>query len=245
MATLTAGDKKLIDSIVAAYVEPRAYDAIELFRDLVLRELLGAMRQGRPLGDLIHSIKNRLKDPDHLRDKLARKLLDCKEKGKRFAVTPQNLRTQITDLAGCRILHLHTRQMDKLHSTLLQLIQEAQWVLVEPPFAYVWDEEHKVYFKSIGIRVRANDRLYSSVHYVVMANRKEKITCEIQVRTLADELWGEMDHRLNYPHRHPSTACREQLAALARVTSGCGRLVDAIVASNDEWEANQKRGRRA
>ena len=56
------------------------------------------------------------------------------------------------------------------------------------------------------------------------------------MRTLADEIWGEIDHKLNYPHEHSNIACREQIRVLARVTSSCSRLVDAIVTTNEEWE---------
>jgi len=50
------------------------------------------------------------------------------------------------------------------------------------------------------------------------------MTCELQVRTLAEELWGEVDHKLNYPHKAETVACIQQLRALARSTSAAGRL---------------------
>jgi putative GTP pyrophosphokinase len=84
--------------------------------------------------------------------------------------------------------------------------------------------------------------MYSSVHYVAQPNtRPPLVTIEIQVRTLADEIWGEIDHKLNYPHPHKSVACREQIRALARVTSSCSRLVDAIVTSDEDWERTRKK----
>ncbi|MFS8087325.1 MAG: (p)ppGpp synthetase, partial [Acidobacteriota bacterium] len=110
----------------------------------------------------------------------------------------------------------------------------------EQPFANVWDEESRAYFEAIGIKTDFNPRLYSSVHYVIQPRSKAEITCEIQVRTLADEIWGEIDHKINYPHQHESLACREQIKALARVASSCSRLVDSIVASHRDWE--EKRG---
>ena len=70
--------------------------------------------------------------------------------------------------------------------------------------------------------------MYTTVHYDIVANQRKKITCEIQVRTLMEELWGEVSHRINYPKESPSTSCRDQLKVLARLTSGCGRLVDSI-----------------
>jgi ppGpp synthetase/RelA/SpoT-type nucleotidyltranferase len=68
-------------------------------------------------------------------------------------------------------------------------------------------------------------------------NKKTKYTCEIQVRTLMEEVWGQVDHTLNYPHRTQHLGCREQLAALARATSSCTRLVDSIFRSYDDAEA--------
>jgi putative GTP pyrophosphokinase len=76
------------------------------------------------------------------------------------------------------------------------------------------------------------------VHYVLKPNRKA--TSELQVRTLLEEVWGEVDHELNYPHESTILACREQLAALARATWSCNRLIDAIYrtkADADQREA--------
>lgn len=70
--------------------------------------------------------------------------------------------------------------------------------------------------------------MYTTVHYDVVANRETGIRCELQVRTLMDEVWAEVSHRVNYPMDSPSATCQDQLKVLARLTSGCGRLVDSI-----------------
>jgi putative GTP pyrophosphokinase len=54
------------------------------------------------------------------------------------------------------------------------------------------------------------------------------VTCEIQVRTLFEEIWGEIDHTLNYPDTTASVACKEQLRVLAKLASTGTRLADAI-----------------
>lgn len=186
-----------------------------------------------------------MKDPEHLKRKLLRKIGERRRaRDGRLLPTPGDLSLWVTDLAGCRLLHLHTKQMEEIHKVLLELIAEAQCELFEDPFAYVWDDEWRRYFQDIGIKTKPNPRLYSSVHYVIRPNNKTKTTCEIQVRTLADELWGEIDHKLNYPEPHGSIACREQITVLARLTSSCGRLVDSIIASDREFEGNQRRRRR-
>jgi putative GTP pyrophosphokinase len=46
-----------------------------------------------------------------------------------------------------------------------------------------------------------------------------------------EEVWGEVDHKVNYPHESKSVACVEQIKALARSTSAATRLVDSIFAT--------------
>lgn len=50
-----------------------------------------------------------------------------------------------------------------------------------------------------------------------------------------EEVWGEVDHSINYPHKTESLPCREQIKALARATSSCSRLVDSIFTSFDDY----------
>jgi ppGpp synthetase/RelA/SpoT-type nucleotidyltranferase len=62
----------------------------------------------------------------------------------------------------------------------------------------------------------------------VEANKKTKITFEIQVRTLMEEVWGEVSHRVGYEDEGYDPAIEDQLNVLARLTSGSTRLVDCI-----------------
>jgi len=233
---------KQVDKLVSTYKNDAT---IRRFLRTLVTQIQDAVEKDGPLAGLVHSFKYRMKDPEHLRDKLVRKLVEQRDAGHRAVLpVPENLNLAVTDLAGCRLLHLHTKQMQDIHTVLLRLIAEAQCDLFEGPFAYVWDDEWRKYFQEIGIRTKPNPRLYSSVHYVIRPNNKAKTTCEIQVRTLADEIWGEIDHKLNYPSPHGSLACREQITALARLTSSCGRLVDSIMASDRAFESDHpKRSR--
>jgi len=43
-------------------------------------------------------------------------------------------------------------------------------------------------------------------------------------RTFSEEIWGEVDHKFNYPHPIESFACGEQIKVLARVASSYTRL---------------------
>lgn len=177
---------------------------------------------------LVHSTKARLKDPEHLRKKLARKYLAALQAGEDVSIDCANLFQKVTDLVGVRLLHLHTRQLERIHPSILEAFEEARTPLVEAPFARTWDDESRGFFKSLGLETQSSPSLYTSVHYVIQSNSKTIFTAEIQVRTLAEELWGEVDHAMNYPEQCQVAACREQIKVLARVTSSCTRLVDSI-----------------
>ena len=192
------------------------------------------------LKSLIHSIKCRAKEPSHLADSLQRKALRALKEGKAFDITEDNVFDIVPDLAGVRLLHLHMRQMERLHPLLVKVIKDEGYVLVGKPEAKTWDLEYETMFKELGLKVERSESLYTSVHYVIKQNSTTRRLCELQVRTLAEEVWGGISHTINYPCETDSVACKEQLKVLARVVSGCSRLVDSIVASYEDHEARRR-----
>jgi ppGpp synthetase/RelA/SpoT-type nucleotidyltranferase len=180
------------------------------------------------LANLVHSHTLRTKDPEHLAAKLARKASLSIAQSQPFDITADNLFQRIEDLAGLRLLHLHGSQMPDINRLIRTILDEHRYTLVRKPVAYTWDQEAADEFKAMGITPHHNPKSYTSVHYIIKANQKTDSRCELQVRTLMEELWGEVSHSLDYPEESDSRACREQLKALARLTSGCTRLVDAI-----------------
>jgi len=193
------------------------------------------------LKKLIHSVKSRPKDPTHLYDKLIRKATKAVSEGKPFKITADNVFDEIPDLAGVRLLHLNMRQMEQIHPLIMKIFVDEGYVVEGEPEAKTWDYEYEQMFLSFGnLKVIRNESLYTSVHYVVKQNSSSRRLCELQVRTLAEEVWGEVSHTINYPHETDSVACKEQLKVLARVVSATSRLVDSIVAS---YMDHQQRGK--
>ncbi len=192
------------------------------------------------LKKLIHSLKWRTKEPSHLADSLRRKARRALKEGKTFDINEGNVFEKVPDLAGVRLLHLHMRQMEKLHPMLLEVIKYEGYVLVGTPEAKTWDLEYETMFKTLRLKVKRDESLYTSVHYVIKQNSTTRRLCELQVRTLAEEVWGEISHTVNYPRETDSVACKEQLKVLARVVSGCSRLVDSIVASYEDHKARRR-----
>jgi putative GTP pyrophosphokinase len=134
---------------------------------------------------------------------------------------------------------LHTRQVKEIDRILKDIFQEHRFEVLEGPFARTWDDESREYFEGIGIEAQKSDTMYTSVHYVLSSNSVTTQTCEVQVRTLMEEVWGEVDHQVNYPHKNEHVACREQIRALARVTSSATRLVDSIFATVEDLETRE------
>jgi putative GTP pyrophosphokinase len=171
----------------------------------------------------VHSVKSRLKDSGHLKDKIVRKQADGDP------ITAENLFARVTDLAGVRVLHLYQEQSRAIHAAILDKVEnERDWVFNEPPRAYTWDPEAQGFFAGMGLEVQVKDSLYTSVHYLVRPRADSPHCCEIQVRTLFEEIWGEVDHTLNYPNPTDIVACREQLRVLTKVVGAGSRLVDSI-----------------
>jgi putative GTP pyrophosphokinase len=180
---------------------------------------------------LVHSVRSRLKDPAHLREKVVRKWNDG-------PISPTTLHSRITDLAGVRVLHFHTSQFPRIHELIECHISEHNWFLHEDPKAYGWDPDALKIFRGCGIKTIEKDE-YTSVHYVVRPHEESDLTCEIQVRTLFEEIWGEIDHVINYPRGTDSDSCREQLKVLAKLASTGTKLADSIFLT---WKAHMLHG---
>lgn len=175
-----------------------------------------------PVDPVIHSYKTRLKDRNHLAEKIRRKLAAGRD------ITPDNLFLQITDLAGVSILHLFQGDFAKIDAVIRSKVAEGDWVLGERAKAYSWDPEAVNFFKTFDLEVEQKESFYTSAHYLIKPRHDSPICCELQVRTLFEEIWGEVDHLLNYPTPSPILACQEQLKVLSKIVGGGSRLLDSI-----------------
>ena len=230
---LAREDRQRIDRAIKHFVEHR-----HLFVTFA-ESLVPCFTNHPQLGKLIQFIKYRIKDEDSLRAKLERLTVSAAPGLMNDPVNELNLFEKISDLAGLRIIHLHTDQLKIIHSLILEILREQQYAIAGSPTAYYWDVEYKELFENIGLKTEPRGTMYTTVHYDIVANQRTKIKCELQVRSLVDEVWGEVSHRINYPTKSPSTTCQDQLKVLARLTSGCGRLVDSIFKTHHEAQRRE------
>ncbi|MDA8002178.1 MAG: RelA/SpoT domain-containing protein [Alphaproteobacteria bacterium] len=223
---LTKKETQQIDSAVALFESNKTlFDAFAM-------ALCTHLTENSKLSPYIHFIKYRVKTPESLRMKLERKACKRKREGKKPDINCDNLFTKITDLAGVRILHLHTEQMQEINTLICDTLREQHYSLLEGPTAKCWDLEYERIFKEFGIDTTNTESMYISVHYIIGVSETRWPIVELQVRTLMDEVWGEVSHRVDYPVKSTVQSCRDQLKVLARLTSGCVRLVDSIFKSS-------------
>lgn len=175
---------------------------------------------------IVHSIRSRLKDEGHLLRKLSRK--ECGD----GPTTEENLFERVTDLAGVRVLHLFQDEFAVIDAFVRRQVDSGDWRFFERPKAYSWDPEAKDFFSAFDLDVKLKETFYTSVHYVVQPNSNTPAKCEVQVRTLFEEVWGEIDHAINYPEQSVSPDCREQIRVLSKLVSAGSRLTDSIYRSH-------------
>jgi ppGpp synthetase/RelA/SpoT-type nucleotidyltranferase len=230
---LTKPILKQIDDAVKCY-ENRYQD----YANLTMR-VLNDFTNTSDFKDIIHSSKSRTKAPDNLRGKLIRKAEKAKSNNKKFNITQKNLFKKIHDLSGVRFLYIHTKEIELIDTIIMETLDFYNYTLAEVPVAHTWDIENQKLFENAGFETELRETMYTSVHYIINPDYDANMYCEIQVRTLTDELWGEVSHKINYPDETDSVSCQEQLLALARIASGCTRLVDSIFTTYEDHKANQ------
>jgi ppGpp synthetase/RelA/SpoT-type nucleotidyltranferase len=168
---------------------------------------------------VVHSINYRLKDPEHLMSKIVRKRLENPD----APIDIGNYQDRITDLIGIRALHLFKEDWIRIHRYL-----QENWELAEQPVAYVreGDSERILEFyreNQCGVEFHAFG--YRSVHYLLATSpNRRRFVIEMQVRTLFEEAWGEIDHTVRYPYNLDN----DVLARLSSILNSISGNADEI-----------------
>ncbi|MGV5361238.1 RelA/SpoT domain-containing protein [Pseudomonas aeruginosa] len=220
-------EKKVFDSAINHYRSN--FGDIEMW----MRNVFDFFNRHPEVRKHVHSVKYRLKDPEHLHEKLHRKWDEDNP------ITADNLFERITDLAGVRVLLLHQQKFSELKGLIDNRLKRREWYLVEDPKAYTWDPEAKSYFESLGYSVLFKPSFYTSLHYVIKQHEESPYSCEVQIRTLFEEIWGEVDHSINYPKSTQNAACRDQIMVLAKLIGAGSRLVDSIFSTHEATKSQE------
>lgn len=143
--------------------------------------------------DKVHSTRYRLKDPEHLIEKIIRK----KVKNPVLDITPDNYCDIITDLIGVKVLHLFKEDWESIHDYIIET-----WDLVEQPKAHIREGDATSTFEEKSCQIVKHPFGYRSVHYLLsLKPSKNLMVAELQVRTIFEEAWSEIDHQIRYPYQ--------------------------------------------
>lgn len=180
---------------------------------------------------MIHSVKSRIKEPDRLIEKIIRKTEDRKLKyGDDFQFTLDNYKNEINDLIGIRVIHIFKDQWQDIHEFITKT-----WKVIEVT-ANVREGDNTKKFEELDIEVKSRISGYRSVHYLVeFYPTNEKVIAEIQVRTIFEEGYGEIDHKLRYSHIEIPEILKSNLLLFNRIVGSADEMASLINDLNKEW----------
>ncbi len=176
-----------------------------------------------------HSVKTRIKESDHLIEKIIRKSLENSE----VRIAIDNYRNIVIDLAGVRVMHLFKNDWDDIHEYIIN-----EWETIEKPKAYIREGDEKNRYTDKGCVVENHPYGYRSVHYIIKTQpTKEPVIVEIQVRTIFEEAWSEIDHKMRYPYDKDNPILMPYLKifnGLAGSADGMGSYIQYLKGKIDE-----------
>lgn len=174
------------------------------------------------VSDVVHSAKRRAKSEESLAKKIEIKRAEGRQ------ITSDNIFKEITDIYAVRLIHLYPQDISVIHRAIERHAQAKDWVFAEKPKAYTWDPESKDFLQGLGLKCSIKPSYYTSVHYLLRPRKDAVATCELQVRSLLEEVWGEADHKAKYKKGIQDLRVDEHLAVLARLVGAGSRLMSAL-----------------
>lgn len=185
----------------------------------------------------IHSVKSRVKEPEHVIEKIIRKTPDRKKKyGENFQFTVENYKEQITDLIGVRAIHIFKEEWEEIHRFITNM-----WKVVEIT-ANVREGDDTKRFEELNIQIHSRKSGYRSVHYLIESfPTNHRVIAEIQVRTIFEEGYGEIDHQLRYSHNQIPEVLALNLLLLNRIVGSSDEMASLINMLNRNWTEMEKK----
>jgi len=163
----------------------------------------------------VHSVRWRVKDPHHLVEKIIRKKAEGSQKYE--SISLENYSEVVTDLIGIRALHLFKGDFPEIHRSISETWEPREAIA----FVRKGDsDEFSALYKELNLGIEDHPQGYRSVHYIVETKlTKQLVNCELQIRTIFEEGWSEIDHKIRYPSFSDEPLIRDFLTVFNRL---CG-----------------------
>lgn len=172
----------------------------------------------------IHFVKSRVKESERLIEKVIRKTPERQEmNGRDFQFTVDNYKEEITDLIGIRAIHIFKEDWEDIHNFISNT-----WKIIEIT-ANVRDGDDTQGFEELNIKINSRKSGYRSVHYLIeFFPTSQKVIAEIQVRTIFEEGYGEIDHQLRYSHKQIPAILASNLLLFNRIAGSSDEMASFI-----------------
>jgi putative GTP pyrophosphokinase len=151
------------------------------------------------------SIEGRVKDREECLSKFTRKYRTALESSK----TPYTVREKITDLIGLRVVCLYEDDVEQISEAISR---EFEVLDITDKIAQVEGTEDSFGYKGLHLDLRLNAARQGMPEYRVHA----EYPFELQIRTVVQDSWSIIDHRIKYKKSIPNDLKRRinTLAAL-------------------------------
>lgn len=216
-------EKFLIDNKIDWSELEKIYDDYSMYRksyETQANLIANILREHKK----VHSVKARVKDENHLIEKIIRKTEDRRKKyGQDFNFTLDNYKDEITDLVGIRVIHIFKEDWQEIHNFITKMWNVKEIV------ANIRKGDNIKTFEELGIEVCSRLSGYRSVHYLVESYpTTEKVITEVQVRTIFEEGYGEIDHQLRYSLNEIPEILEQNLMLLNRIAGSSDEMASLI-----------------
>ena len=183
----------------------------------------------------VHSTQYRMKDPEHLLEKIIRK----KRKNPELDITKDNYCDVITDLTGVKVLHLFKADWETIHRYITET-----WDLIEKPKANIREGDGTDSFEEKNCQIVRHPFGYRSVHYLLaLRPAKNLMVAELQVRTIFEEAWSEIDHHIRYPYQVDNPILGNYLEIFNRLAGSADEMGSFIKLLDGELKRTEEKHR--
>lgn len=185
----------------------------------------------------VHSVRWRIKDTEHLLEKIVRK---CSEKSDKYhEISVENYFSKVTDLIGVRALHLFKDDCEYIDKAIRK-----GWPLAETPIIYTrkGDDASEDRFIKEEFTHQEHPKGYRSIHYIISTQPQLRpVLAEVQVRTIFEEGWSEIDHRVRYPNFSRNQLVEYFLAIFNRLAGQADEMGSFVKVLAEDLENTESR----
>ncbi|MFW1939525.1 hypothetical protein [Acinetobacter junii] len=185
----------------------------------------------------VHTVRSRIKDTSHLIEKIIRKW-ECEKVAEKYdTISKNSYKSIIDDLIGVRAIYLFKKDWEVVHTHIVTKWEQQEEVKI---YHRNGDDLTK-YHDYKDCIIQEHGKGYRSVHYIIPAIKidGQQVNCEIQTRTIFEEGWSEIDHKVRYPSFSDNLYLQEFLDIFNRISGSADEMGSFVNSLRELIEVNK------